>query len=668
MLSFLLVFLTMLSAQERYIIWHEGELDILLENDEAGLTRADAPSIPSSYLLVTSTPSKVKLSNKGEKSVKVKVLAIGAQQESLWQNLEPETIVSLENIIQNQEPERVMSADAGPWDYITAFYAGTLNEGNKEIMASIEDQMKRRADSERLSVKKVEGVTFKNPLWMELDSPKDIDISWVTRYPITSVCLQIIGQPEPVFKVENLGYYRIQYDGLNRSIKEKILRNRRYEVQVTVKKETGEEKLATSRFFIKKAFDFSPVVDQQFALDKLNFKWNSQLPVTEVLFRHAESRDTIYHAFEPEVIENIHKISSIGKSGGLYQLDISDFDATSMGRITRGQYYELEVAVSDDRGAKRLFSKRYYCQSSEETILKALKEDQQAYRTLASFADPLLEAPAREPEEKVVDPVKENTDIAPVESPEVVQEETIAEEAKESLPKEEEPQVVESKKDEPRQEEFVEKQAVQASGESPVFFYSFDQPIITDQSGNNFNAMGSVLTTDRKGQANQAYNFDGRQDFIALPTNDQFVFTEQTPFTLSFWYKTDKAEASLSQIYQDKASEGSFFLDVKLNNGQLMVWCCAKDVSCETLFGKKPELGKWHHLAITFDASSQLKLFMNGELVRSRTITLDITKEQACAILFGKDQAGQNYLSGGMDDIYLFKRALSPEEIAEMAK
>jgi hypothetical protein len=648
------------AAQERYIIRHDGELDILTENEDAGLTRAESTSISRSSLLLAGSPSKVKLSNNGSKAVKVKVLALGSRTASLWQNLGPETITSLQDIIQNEEPGRMLGADASLWDHITDFYGSTLEDNRAELRASIEAQMEKRAASEKASIKKVDGVKFNSPGWLELSGPEELDISWTSRYPITSVSLHIIGQSDPLFKVDNLGYYRIHYSGLNRSIREKILRNRRYEIQVTVKLESGEEKMATTRFFIKKSLDFDPATGREFALGQLNFKWETQYPVTEVMFQDAESKDTLYYVDQSDVIKNIHQIPTGEGEEKHYQLDIADFSAGALAQLRRGFDYDMVVAISDERGAKRLFSKRYYCLSTEETIMKALGEDRESYRKLMEFAEGVQEVP----------PVVSSEEEPPVATEEAAT--ALANEAQEQVAEqkvmEEEKVVEEEKVSLPQEDELIEKQAVREGEDRPVFFYSFDQPLITDQSGNNFNAMGNVLTTDRKGQPNQAYGFDGQQDFIALPTNDQFVFSEQTPFTLSFWYKADQPEASLSQIYQEAGKEGSFFLDVKLSNGQLMVWCCAKDISCETLFGKKTELDKWHHLAITFDASSQLKLFMNGELVRSRTITLDIAEEQACAMLFGKDQGGQSFLSGGMDDIVLFKRALSAEEIRELAK
>ena len=57
----------------------------------------------------------------------------------------------------------------------------------------------------------------------------------------------------------------------------------------------------------------------------------------------------------------------------------------------------------------------------------------------------------------------------------------------------------------------------------------------TDASGNNNNGTvsGAILTTDRFGNANSAYSFDGVNDLIQINTIDNSVF--ENDFTISIW-------------------------------------------------------------------------------------------------------------------------------------
>ena len=57
-----------------------------------------------------------------------------------------------------------------------------------------------------------------------------------------------------------------------------------------------------------------------------------------------------------------------------------------------------------------------------------------------------------------------------------------------------------------------------------------------DASGNSHDGTvsGATLTTDRFGNANAAYSFNGTSDFISVPAST--VFT-QKPMSFSFWFK-----------------------------------------------------------------------------------------------------------------------------------
>ena len=57
-----------------------------------------------------------------------------------------------------------------------------------------------------------------------------------------------------------------------------------------------------------------------------------------------------------------------------------------------------------------------------------------------------------------------------------------------------------------------------------------------DESGNNNNGTvsGATLTTDRFGNANKAYSFDGTNDYISVLDNNSLDLTNQ--LTLSAWF------------------------------------------------------------------------------------------------------------------------------------
>ena len=65
-----------------------------------------------------------------------------------------------------------------------------------------------------------------------------------------------------------------------------------------------------------------------------------------------------------------------------------------------------------------------------------------------------------------------------------------------------------------------------------------------DLSGNSLHGTvsGATLTTDRFGNANSAYIFDGSNDVISLPAGS---YTTLNVYTYSFWYKQNAAQAGI---------------------------------------------------------------------------------------------------------------------------
>ena len=70
-----------------------------------------------------------------------------------------------------------------------------------------------------------------------------------------------------------------------------------------------------------------------------------------------------------------------------------------------------------------------------------------------------------------------------------------------------------------------------------IAYYPFNGDA-SDQSGNGNNGIvnGATLTSDRFGNPNSAYEFDGQDDFIALPSNLTLL---ETDFTISVLLKPD---------------------------------------------------------------------------------------------------------------------------------
>ncbi|MCC6542083.1 MAG: T9SS type A sorting domain-containing protein, partial [Flavobacteriales bacterium] len=192
-----------------------------------------------------------------------------------------------------------------------------------------------------------------------------------------------------------------------------------------------------------------------------------------------------------------------------------------------------------------------------------------------------------------------------------------------------------------------------------------------DESGNGNDGVvtGAALTNDRHGQVNAAYAFNGVSDFISTPAQGP---TGATPRTFSFWVRT---ESTAHQTPIDHyGGVGGAFQPI-LNNP-----CPGLGVDAGTGVVTRggPGLidGNWHHCALVFEPTqgstiNSVVMYIDGVVQPSIACTaLDpnavVNNTSSLPVLFGKTTSDVRYLDGDLDDIGIWGRALTPQEVVGM--
>jgi len=154
---------------------------------------------------------------------------------------------------------------------------------------------------------------------------------------------------------------------------------------------------------------------------------------------------------------------------------------------------------------------------------------------------------------------------------------------------------------------------------------------------------------------------DGQAD-----TGQSLVDTAKS-YSVSAWARLDQAEGAFQTVVsQDTGSASAFFLQY---SGQDQRWAMSF-VGLRALSPTKPEVGRWYHLVGVRDADSgTLSLYVDGTRVAT---------EKACLAdgstghtVIGRGEFGGNkvdFLHGAVDDVRVFDRALSDEEVATLAQ
>jgi len=182
-------------------------------------------------------------------------------------------------------------------------------------------------------------------------------------------------------------------------------------------------------------------------------------------------------------------------------------------------------------------------------------------------------------------------------------------------------------------------------------------------------AAGSpTLAADRNGVAKAAYAFNGsRQAFKALETNklpsgnSNFTINawalktmSGTPRTIASW-GTDTVGQSKEIVFYHNTRSSDLYLGI--TNG------------VDTIESKiDPKVySAWMQLSVTFSSGS-VKLFLNGNLLTSKTMTFNVQAGSVFGI--GTDwysaNGGTNFFGGSLDDISIYNRTLTDQEITYM--
>ncbi|MEI6261742.1 MAG: LamG domain-containing protein [Deltaproteobacteria bacterium] len=190
-----------------------------------------------------------------------------------------------------------------------------------------------------------------------------------------------------------------------------------------------------------------------------------------------------------------------------------------------------------------------------------------------------------------------------------------------------------------------------------------------DESGNGHNGTvnGAILTTDRFGNTNSAYSFDGVQDHvIRVPSNNNLNFGK-SDFSMSVWIKPNSS--SNPQIMGKDNHAGT-----AATTGYLLRYLDGKGVSfgvrdpiSGTFVDSPHPLGyEWTHV-VAFRESNVLKLYINGVFDSSMPESSAVDVSNTADFKIGRfDEWYQPSFRGNIDDVRIYNRALSASEIQQL--
>jgi hypothetical protein len=215
-------------------------------------------------------------------------------------------------------------------------------------------------------------------------------------------------------------------------------------------------------------------------------------------------------------------------------------------------------------------------------------------------------------------------------------------------------------------------------------FYNFDDGSLNDKSGNGNNGKahgGMSFTSDRFGSEKSSIEFDGSSGYIEVPTKNQDQLV--TNFTLSFWIYPNMSRLLPGTVVFDKSAyfENTWGWSLIYFKAHLFKFSYSVEHSGRRLILSSNRRSSvlfdvpdydWSHITLVKEFQTLL-VYRDGYLANSTSFSISASLPYSSLplvigtskeiLLRNESNMNSTFYSGGLDDIFIYDRALSAEEI-----
>jgi len=182
----------------------------------------------------------------------------------------------------------------------------------------------------------------------------------------------------------------------------------------------------------------------------------------------------------------------------------------------------------------------------------------------------------------------------------------------------------------------------------------------SSSAGNGVNT-NATLTTDRYGSANSAYSFSN-QGYIQTPTLGQI---SSTSLTMSCWVNPNTNQSGYQGVVSNQQSNSSGFLFQLAGNKPAVT--VSSGSGYYNLYNNSVLGSGWTHIVQVIRPDS-MELYIDGIKTGSTTLN-SYALHNTSALYIGARRFGSNtyeYYSGSIDDVGIWSRALTVQEIQDL--
>ena len=203
--------------------------------------------------------------------------------------------------------------------------------------------------------------------------------------------------------------------------------------------------------------------------------------------------------------------------------------------------------------------------------------------------------------------------------------------------------------------------------------YSFEEPggtLVMDGSNNARDALfGSDNAvkhdpTRGSGPVSKAVAFNGVNSFISVP-----ALSTYSALSIAAWVKLDALSDYSGILCANGSATGAPQLCVRGTGAlEFSVAGCSPGALTSAFRFTSQTLGKWTHVAVTYDSASKNVIFyINGVAETTQSFTTAQTINLSAGSRIGAWDGGGRYLPGKIDEVNVYNAVLTPSDVATLA-
>lgn len=190
--------------------------------------------------------------------------------------------------------------------------------------------------------------------------------------------------------------------------------------------------------------------------------------------------------------------------------------------------------------------------------------------------------------------------------------------------------------------------------------------------------VGPTLTTDRMGNANMSYSFDGNNDYITIPDNNKTDFNLNSDYSVSLWIDANSTQTDListnNMILRKRDGSESYPFGISLLNQTHPD--NPNEFFIETYDGPGcGHIGIAYSGVLTFNgykhyvlvkSGNKLIQYLDGNKVSEATTGVICSSTNSASIIIGTANSLVRFFKGKIDDIRFYNAALTQDQVTTL--